>query len=387
MTYQTRFLLPVPKSQWRAPSLSLPRDQMGNEVIKTYFIAKARIHDGHVVWKGVFEDRDDFDAFLWSIATGRLAYEPDVWRLPTPQWHPDCWDDVTFEFTTQTFLTTTGSNQTYTVPGDWGNSSNSIECVGGGGSGAAGKVLTSSRYCGGGGGGGYGRIENVSYSPGASVTYRVGSGGAAAAGVDGANGSESYFDNTVYTGAPVGGSYGAKGQSGSGGSAGGAGGGGLGTFTFSGGRGGQTTGSSITNAAAGYGGGGAAGFNGNGVAGTDAAKGTSTGTAGGNADAGSGGSGGAGGLGTSTAGGNGTEWTGSYGCGGGGGGAYRITAAAAAVGSAGGNYGGGGGGAASSSNATGTTTSGAGIQGLIVVTYTPGALFSMANINIPILGL
>lgn len=386
MIYQPKFLLPVPKSQWRSPSASVPRDQMGNETTKTYFIAKARIHDGHVVWRGVFEDRDDFDAFLWSIATGRLACEPDVWRLPTPQWHPDICDDAVFEFATQTFLTTAGSNQTYTIPVDWGNATNSIECVGGGASGAGGKATISSMYATGGGGGGYGRIENASYSPGASITYRVGSGGGTST-TDGVNGSETYFDSVTYSGAPVGGSYGLKGNKASGGPGGSAGGSGVGTFTFTGGASGGITGSSITAAVAGTGGGGAAGPNGNGNDGVSSPKGTSTSTSGGSGDAGSGGSGGAGGVGTATAGGNGTEWSGSYGCGGGGGGSYRVTAAAAAVGASGGNYGAGGGGAASVSSATGNSTSGAGIQGLIVVTYTPGALFSMANINIPILGL
>src|SRR5438105_3697808 len=50
------------------------------------------------------------------------------------------------------FLTTTGSNQTFTSPSDWNNSNNTIECIGAGGSGGAVRGSTTNDATGGGGG-------------------------------------------------------------------------------------------------------------------------------------------------------------------------------------------------------------------------------------------
>lgn len=391
MIYTPRFLNEVPRSQWMAPSRSLPRDQFGNEVVRTRFRLRARGSDGFIAWCGWFDDRDDFDAFLWAIATGSLNQEPGLWRLPTPGWFPDLWGDVTFDFATVTFLTgSPGSNQNYTVPGDWNNADNKIECIGAGGGGAVAlRGGTGGAYACGGGGGGYGRVDNSSFTLGATLVYNVGLNGAAAtrssSGATGGNAAtDTWFNGTTYAAAPVGG----KGSNGGGGGTtptfipykGGDNVPGKGTFTYDSGKGGAIISTSGTATIA-TGGGGAAGLNGLGGGVSQIGSNVSTSNGGATGDATFGGAGGATGNPTASNGGNGTEWDATHGSGGGGGGAIGATAV---TGGNGGNYGAGGGGAAASS---GTVTSGAGGQGIVVVTYTPTLPFSLANLNIPMIGM
>ena len=325
---RSRFLLPIKAREWQRVSNG-----------KTRFRIRGRLRDGHIVWVGWFDDRDDFDAFLWGLFTGSLRREEELWELPTPAWHPGYFENLTYEFATVTFLTSpTGSNQTYNVPSDWDSSNNSIETIGAGGGGGGGV----SNYGGGGGGGAYSKITNLSLTPGGTATYQIGTGGAASTA-----GGDTWFNGTTLGGSSVGakgGGLGATANPSPSGGAGGASGSGVGTTKNSGGDGSSTT-------SKGGGGGGAAGPNGNG---TSAAANSANG---GSGDNGSGGAGGTGG-GSPTAGGNGTEYDATHGSGGGGGGNTVNTA-----GATGGNYGGGGGGG---QNAVG----GAGIAGLIVVTYT-----------------
>ncbi len=261
------------------------------------------------------------------------------------------------------FLTSpTGSNQTFTSPSDWNNASNTIEVIGGGGSGG----ITVSAHATGGGGGGYSSVTNFTFaSPGTTTaTYQIGDAGAAVVGTSntaGNAGGSTWFNGTTLAGSTVGAVNGSAGKSGSGSQTGGNGGNtilAIGTTKRSGGAGGDLTGASGSG---GSGGGGAAGGTGNG---NDGANSSSTGsqvrTTGGSADNGGTGAGAGGALGA--AGGNGTEWDASHGSGGGGGGASTTTAGGDA-----GDYGGGGGGARL---ASGTITSGAGKQGIIVITYT-----------------
>ena len=70
------------------------------------------------------------------------------------------------------FLTTGTS---WTVPKDWNNAQNQIECIGGGGGGRAGAAG------GGGGGGAYSSITNLALTPGATLAYKIGAGGASGA--------------------------------------------------------------------------------------------------------------------------------------------------------------------------------------------------------------
>lgn len=80
------------------------------------------------------------------------------------------------------------SGTSWTVPDDWNNSDNTIECIGGGISGQAGSA---SAY--GGGGGSYAASTNVSLTPGASVTYAIGSG----------SGGDTCFGSSTIAGATV----------------------------------------------------------------------------------------------------------------------------------------------------------------------------------------
>jgi hypothetical protein len=277
------------------------------------------------------------------------------------------------------FLTTTGSNQTFTSPSDWNNSANTIECIGAGGSGGT-FVQTSSARGDGGGGGAYAIINNFTFAlPGiTTATYQVGIGGSSVSLVGGGAspgnaGGNSWFNNSSYPGAGSDNSQCAA-QGGSAGgtsgvnAAGGAAGSSWGQTAFSGGQGGAAT---ASNSAAG--GGGAAGNVTTGGAGTNASSAGAT--AGGQAN-GTGASGGAGATGSNSTsitggtGGSGTEY-GTAGSGGGGGGGRNTstTNGAQAIGGSGGAYGGGGGGAVESGAKD--ATSGAGGNGLIVITYTP----------------
>jgi hypothetical protein len=375
---RSKFLMPVPKKQWMQPSLFVPKDQLGNDTTRTKFRVRARLNDGYVKWVGWFDDREDFDAFLWAIAKGTLKQEKELWKLPTPEWNSDIGENLSYDFATVTYLTTTGTSNTYNVPSDWNNLNNTVECIGAGASGGAIYKSTGVRMGTGGGGGGFGKKSNISLTPSGTTTYGVGVGGVARVtstngiAVAGAAGGDTYFGESSYAAASVGGTGGGAGQA-SGTLAalnGGTAGSGKGDSNASGGRGGNiTTGSS--NAVR-TGAGGAGGPNGAGGNGTDTAGTTPVATDGGAGDAGSGGAGGT--LGAET-GGKGTEYSASYGCGGGGRGGGSNTAGS------GGNYGGGGGGVGTNAF---PATSGAGIQGLIVVTYTPG---SSSLGNLPMLGM
>lgn len=284
------------------------------------------------------------------------------------------------------FLTNTSQTQ-WTVPADWNSSNNTIEVIGGGAGGNGGAV--GSVY--GGGGGAYSKIANLTLTPGASVTYRIGSGGAS--GNPSTAGGDTFFNRTAGSANTCAdtSSVCAKGGSGSSSGTGGDAASGIGTVKYSGGNGGLNS----TNA--GGGGGGAAGPRGNGGnggsstssggpggggggGGSNAADNTlTTGTNGGNNYVGYGAGirgspgtngfgGGGGGGGDSHAdggdGGNGTEWGSSYGSGGGGGAAGHDFSGAFP---SGGLYGGGGAGKGNDANGSG----GAGAQGLVVITYVP----------------
>lgn len=372
-TPRSRILMAVPRKEWMPPSHAQYKTFCGDED-RTRFRLKAKTHDGRVVWVGWFDDRDDADAFLFALFSGSIRYERELWRLPTPEWHPGISTDLTYEFVTQTILTTTGSNQTYTSPSDWNNSNNQIECLGGGGSGALTGLADPAT---GGGAGAYSAITNFIFAvPGTTTaTYRVGSGTSTniSSPSNGVSGTVTYFnassdpgdgsDNSKCSAAP--GAGGRNNQSSGG--AGGASTASWGQTKYSGGRGGNmsSTGRSAT------GGGGSAGPNGLGGNGVDGSSGN---TDGGTANNGTT----AGGVAPGGAGVAGTEFSASYGCGSGG--AGMATSGSGSAGS-GGNYGSGGGGCASNNT---PRSGGAGRQGLIVVEYTlPSARFS----NMPMMGM
>jgi len=295
------------------------------------------------------------------------------------------------------FLT---SGTSWSVPSDWNNADNTIECIGAGGNGA--QNSKSTHYAGAGGGGGaYASTANVALTSG-SVSYLIALGG---------SGSATYFQNssgttilscgaggnasdatagtagTAITGTGFAGGVGGsatadrntRGGGGGGSSAGPAGtgkaggAGGANLANGGGGGGGANNGSagvSSSGASGGAGGNGNAG-SGGGTAGTGAVGGAGT--------AGTGGGGGGGGGGsTAYAGGAGAidqAWSSSYGAGGGGGGGGGSSGSEknGGAGGAGGIYGGGGGGSGGTSLSGVNGNGGTGGQGLIVITYTPNA--------------
>lgn len=334
--HEPRLLLPVPKSQWRSPSQAEWKDQFGNPGVRTRFRVRARLDDGHVVWCGWFDDRDDFDAFLWALATERLQYEPALWDLPSVAWSPDIGPWVHYDFAGLTDLTTTGSVLTFPSPTDWNNSDNNVVTIGAGASGAFSSTNINAT---GSGGGGLSITFNITFAtPGTTTaSFRVGAGGASksSGSVSGDPGGDTWFNGTTLALSSVG-SKGGTGGTTSGvgsinGGAGGAAASGIGSTKYSGGRGGNIT----TNGNCATGGGSAAADNANGNNGGDTGT-TNTDTAGGADPSGLGGAGGAG------------KYTG-----------------LGVNGVSGSNYGGGGG------AKTGTNASGAGAQGIIRVTWTP----------------
>lgn len=402
---RAKFLMPVKKKEWIVPSLAQPKDQFGKEN-RTYFVIRAHTNDGRICWRGVYEDRDDFDAVIWAIANGTLLYEKELWPLSTPNWHPWYKDLITYSFVTITNYTSpTGSNQTYNKPSDWNDTSNSIECIGAGASGAITQITNNNNT--GGGGGAYSKITNFSFT-GSSATYQIGTGGVAVAGtigansnINGNNGNSTWFNSATD---PGNGSDNTKcsAQGGQGGtqvaqnlavtgSAGGATTSSWGQTKFAGGNSGSVTVAGVNKT--GTGGGGAGGSTGAGGNGTDTAA-SNSGTNGGTGGAGDVGVGSAGTSGTGktdgTNGGNGGNGTNlsnaSVGTGGGGGGVTASVNGALVAGS-GGNYGGGGGACrnqGAGNNSSVKATSGAGTGGLIIITYTPqtylsGQMFTIFN--------
>jgi len=278
------------------------------------------------------------------------------------------------------YLTTTGDG-TWTVPTDWNNSNNSIECIGGGGNGGAGGGAADN---GGGGGGAYAKVTNLTLTPGASINVHVGPA-ADATWFNATSLANAQSNGTTFSCAADNGRSGTMGGLGVGGQASNS----TGTVKFSGGSGGTPTsphptggggaGGPYGNGADGgpggtdgynypsSGGGGGGGYSGSASTGGGVASGGNNhlNTGGGNLSAGTQGGGGSGtdALSNGYAGGNGVEWDASHGSGGGGGGSGF---AGPTTGGVGGLYGGGGGAGGNSSSTPGT-----GAQGIIVITYTP----------------
>ena len=327
---------------------------------QTRFRVRALLNDGHPVWTGWFDDREDFDRFLWSIFIGELRNDTFVQRLPSPWWNPDLGEGLTYDFSTVTFLTATTATN-WPVPADWNVSNNTCEVLAGG-AGAAGGSAGAGIAGGGGAAGGYSSVSNLA-SVGANFRYTAataGTGGGSS--LNGSAGGDSWFSNTAV--APTTTSEGALAKGGSQGLASGIGGtgtitGAIGTTKNKGGDGGAGTPVGTDN---GGGGGGAAystGAGGNGASGASANGGNGAGSGGGTG-------------GTTAApgnpGGNGTNWDSTHGTGGGGGGGDGHVGAA--TGGNGGNYGGAGGGGGQD-NCSSDFPGGNGKQGLVVVTYLP----------------
>src|SRR5262245_37489062 len=320
-----------------------------------------------------------------GLPLGRNPFRPWQYLVPLEllAWHQllelSEREDFSYIASAQLLTSPTGSNQTLNKPSDWNNSSNQIELVGAGGGGAScnrtGNVAT------GGGGGEFGTTTQFNFS-GASITYRLGTGGAgvtptAGATVDtnGTAGGDSWWNGTTQAGSTLGGIGGTNGTAGTGsaGRNGGAGGtGGGGPTHFAGGRGGNYTGTRA-GASTATGGGGGGGDTAVGTNGTDTAT-SNTATGGGAGGATGGGSGGAASTTNGVAGGtggNGTNFSSASGAGGGGGGGRWANNSAQNAGP-GGNYGGGGGAAVNNGSGGGGSTqaiSKAGIQGVIFVQW------------------
>lgn len=383
---RSKLFMPVPKREWMPPSVSQRKDEFGNEN-RTYFRIKARLNDGFTKWTGWFEDREDFDAFSYALLKNSLRQETALWDLPNVSWDPYIGENLSYEFATVTFFTTAGS-ATYTSPSDWDNSNNTIEGIGGGGSGGASVVNGLVSRSSGGGGGEYRKIANFNFAnPGTTTaSYTVGSGNAAktatsrtGAATPGAAGTDTTFNTTSLVAKAGGGGGAVLTATNTAGGTGGTGGTGA-DGNFDGGSGGGANANSTAT-----GGGGAAGPLGTGGNGGTTATGsvrTSGGTGGGGFGGTAGSNGGNGG--------NGTEFQVSPARGSGGGGGGNRTVDNNVTAGNGGLYGAGGGGATINTEGalSRTATSGAGRQGLIVITYEPALPPNLNSLgNLPMLGM
>lgn len=248
------------------------------------------------------------------------------------------------------------SGTSWTVPGDWNSTNNTIEVIGGGAngtSGASGNAPVNPCFGlggpgsggSGGGGGAYSKVTNLSLTPSASIAYAVGTAG-----------GDTYLCNSTSNCSSISATAVQVGAKGASGSSGGSSSSGVGTIKVSGGSGAGPSGGN------GGGGGGAGGLHGAG-------------------SSGSGSSGGSGDAGNTAAGANGTQYDGSHGSGGGGGGGGAGgEAQVGGSGSSGGLYGAGGGGgggggeyleACYGSPPPAGGSGGSGRAGLIIITYTP----------------
>ena len=167
----TKFLLPMKRKDWLPPSVSLPKDTFGKETTTTFRVALK--HKKKLVWEGSFRDREDFDEFLFGLASESLQYDRYLWTLPIPELNPDVLklDDIVFYFATQTIYTGSAFTTTYNKPIDWNDYANKFECLGGGGQGG-GCSSTSGNGGAGGGGGSFSRTINSSLLAG-QTTFRV----------------------------------------------------------------------------------------------------------------------------------------------------------------------------------------------------------------------
>lgn len=389
--------MPVKKKEWITPSITQSKDQFGKEN-RVYFVIRAHTNDGKICWRGVYHDREDFDAVLWAIANGKLKYEKELWPLSTPNWHPWYNEITSYSFITYFIRTSpTGSNQTYNKPTDWNDNNNKIECMAAGGSGSCIQTTTTTYRVSGGGGGAYSSITNFAFT-GSSATYQIGTGGAAktssgATLITGNDGGSTWFNSTTATGVGT--------DNTKCGAEGGYGGTSANTPTTAIGNRGRVTQSWGTNRRAGSdsglcqndgsatGGGGAGCSNGGGGFGVNTSidQSSTNGGSGGTGDTGVGSAGTAGNAGAATGsnGGNGTNLAdGTIGSGGGGGG-YRAFQNTTITAGSGGNYGSGGGGCYNyNGGGNAVAVSGAGIQGLIIISYTPqtylsGQMFTIFN--------
>lgn len=369
-----KVLLPQPRSFWMPPSQRPDFDPWTRDAVKYRWQLSARVNDGHIVWRGWFEDRDDADEFLFAMANGTLQNERVLWDLPTPAWRPDIGEHVQYDFLTQVALTgTAGSNQTYSVPSDFNPGLNTGDTIGGGASGGLGSGTSGSGGTGG-GAGGASRKNNVPMTPSGSATYQLGLGGTAVtANGNGVAGGDTWLNATTYASASSGAKGGSQGKGSAGSNTAASGGlasSGIGDVTHNGGNGAATSGAPT----AASGGGSAAtvasdgltatAASSNSTAGANSVHGESGGTAG-NAT-----NGGAGAAGLDNS---------SVGSGAGGGGTIDIPASGARSAGSGGNYGGAGGGLCC--NNASTRTTGAGVKGYIFIQYSPGTGGAMNLIN------
>ena len=372
-----RLLIPEARRAWMPSSQRITTSSLDHG-IETRWSLTARLDDGHPLWRGWFDDRDDADAFLWAAANGTLLYERALWDLPgrlgrpdfahlldwdrptyTGAWRPDLGEHLRYDLlSTLTVSSPTGSEQSVTIPASWSNTNNVIKAIGSGGPGGVRRVNGTRRGCGG-GGAGYVYLDNHQVAvPGSTTrevfvgTDRTGPSQTSDGGQNGAdNWSNSYMlgsDNStkvLNANSGWGGKHGAFATV-----SGGAGGnGGIGTGGYTGGRGGNVT--VATAGAMATGGGGAAGPTGNGGNGGDlSADGSTAGGSSGGTNAGAGGTG-------------------------------NRAEAGPATGGAGNDYGGGGGGC---NGISGTITGGTGRQGIVWFEWTPNL---RAGFNSPMMGM
>ena len=73
-------------------------------------------------------DREDCDAFVHALMRHEICDDPmprEIAKMPIPEWYPFEVPVVYAVNTTVAITSTSGSNQTYSVPADW-SSTNTV---------------------------------------------------------------------------------------------------------------------------------------------------------------------------------------------------------------------------------------------------------------------
>lgn len=353
------FFQHLPEHEWRTPSQATPKNSLGHEN-QTRWTATLRLDDGHIAWRGWFDDFMDFDQFMMSLSLDTLRFDRPLQRACTPWFEPDLlhidgrWEWHQWLFIVGPVYPGTGS---YGVPsncaGISGKSGEFADAIGAGGSG--GRAAHAFGNGSGGAGGAWSRVTVMALTPSSTITNQIGVGGAAIATgtTAGALGTDTWLNGANLAASSVGAKGGAGGTTGAG-ATGGQAASGIGTSKNNGGNSGTA---SAIGATGGAGAGGPSG------AGNNSAAGASAATVGSAANGGVTPAGGAGST-QPNIGGAGTLYDATHGPGGGSG---SIIGGSTSTGT-GGLYGGGSGGKGAT-NATGVT--GQGGAGLAVICYEP----------------
>lgn len=93
----------------------LSRRQPRNEVPRGVMVVGRELRSRQARWSGRFRNRADAEQFIYSSLTGELWFDTALWRLPSPEWHPD-YGPLEYQFTLALDGHNSGQSQTSANP-------------------------------------------------------------------------------------------------------------------------------------------------------------------------------------------------------------------------------------------------------------------------------